>query len=158
MKIWNYIENIVLKKNYLDSNFTNDLVIVETSDHTRLSLKLSYTWQFDVNKNDPDNSIAVFDFVDDACKTIASRIRETVTQHSFNNFHKHFAKIIRESVFGVDENGKIKGRYEFLSNRLAITNVVIQSVEVWKKELPSSVEKLLNKSYWNLSKIRKWIL
>jgi major vault protein len=93
---------------------------------------LSYSWNFDVDKNDHDNSVAIFnvpDFVGDACKAIASRVRGTVAQHSFDNFHKHSAKIIRESVFGVDENGKVKNRYEFPSNRLIITNVDIQSVE-----------------------------
>jgi len=95
-------------------------------------LKLSYSWNFDVDRNDPEKSAAIFnvpDFVGDACKAIASRVRGTVAQHSFDNFHKHSARIIREAVFGVDEAGKIKPKMEFPQNRLNITNVDIQSVE-----------------------------
>jgi major vault protein len=116
----------------LGPDFTTDLVVVETSDHARLSLKLSYSWNFDIDKNDPEKSAQIFnvpDFVGDACKAIASKVRGTVAQHSFDNFHKHSAKIIREAVMGTDENGKIKAKFEFQSNRLNITNVDIQSVE-----------------------------
>jgi len=129
----------------LGPDFTTDLVVVETSDHARLSLKLSYSWNFDIDKNDPEKSAAIFnvpDFVGDACKAIASRVRGTVAQHSFDNFHKHSARIIREAVFGVDENGKIRARMEFQSNRLNITNVDIQSV----KPVDSKTRDALQKS------------
>jgi len=79
-----------------------------------------------------ETSTAIFnvpDFVGDACKAIASKVRGTVAQHSFDNFHKHSARIIREAIFGVDESGKVKGEYRFPSNRLVITNIDIQSVE-----------------------------
>ncbi len=39
------------------------------------------------------------------------------------------AKIIRASVFGLDERGKVKGRFVFPSNSLVITSIDIQSVE-----------------------------
>ena len=116
----------------LGPDFMTDIVVVETSDHARLSLKLSFNWQFDVNVNDPETTSAIFnvpDFVGDACKAIASRVRGCVAQHSFDNFHKHSARIIREAVFGVDEGGHIRGKYEFPNNRLNVTNVDIQSVE-----------------------------
>ena len=34
----------------LGPDFMTDIVIVETLDHARLSLKLSYNWQFKFNK------------------------------------------------------------------------------------------------------------
>jgi major vault protein len=116
----------------LGPDFMTDIVVVETSDHARLSLKLSYSWFFDVDKTDPETSTQIFnvpDFVGDACKSIASRVRGTVAQHSFDNFHKHSARIIREAIFGVDEEGHVKGEFRFTSNRLVITNIDIQSVE-----------------------------
>ena len=39
------------------------------------------------------------------------------------------AKIIRASVFGIDERGKVKGRFAFPANNLVITSIDIQSVE-----------------------------
>jgi major vault protein len=116
----------------LGPDFMTDVVVVETSDHARLSLKLSYNWHFEYDPQDPAKSAAIFsvpDFVGDACKAIASRVRGIVAAHSFDNFHKGSAHIIREAVFGVDQEGKPRNRFVFSSNNLVITNIDIQSVE-----------------------------
>jgi len=105
---------------------------VETSDHARLSLKLSYNWHFEYDIKDSKKSEAIFsvpDFVGDACKAIASRVRGIVAAHSFDNFHKGSASIIREAVFGVEADGKPRNRFVFSANNLVITNIDIQSVE-----------------------------
>jgi major vault protein len=106
-----------------------DIVIVETADHARLSLKLSYNWHFEVDRETPDKIFSVPDFVGDACKAIASRVRGEVALHSFDEFHRNSAKIIRTAVFGLDEKGKIKNRFGFSANNLIISNIDIQSVE-----------------------------
>jgi len=115
----------------LGPDFMTDVVIVETGDHARLSLKLSYNWHFEVDNNvkDAEKIFAVPDFVGDACKAIASRVRGAVAGHSFDEFHKHSAKLIRTAIFGIDEAGKIKNRFAFSQNKLVITNIDIQSVE-----------------------------
>jgi len=116
----------------LGPDFMTDVVVVETSDHARLSLKLSYNWHFEYDPADQIKSAQIFnvpDFVGDACKAIASRVRGIVAAHSFDNFHKSSATIIREAVFGADENGNPKNRFVFSSNNLVITNIDIQSVE-----------------------------
>jgi len=115
----------------LGTDFMTDVVIVETGDHARLSLKLSYNWFFEVDSSsqDAENIFAVPDFVGDACKAIASRVRGAVAGHSFDEFHKHSAKLIRTAIFGIDEGGKIKNRFAFSQNKLVITNIDIQSVE-----------------------------
>jgi major vault protein len=116
----------------LGPDFMTDVVVVETSDHARLSLKLSYNWHFEYDPNDQVKSAQIFnvpDFVGDACKAIASRVRGIVAAHSFDNFHKSSATIIREAVFGADENGNPNNKFVFSSNNLVITNIDIQSVE-----------------------------
>jgi len=116
----------------LGPDFMTDVVIVETADHARLSLKLSYNWHFEVNSlsKDAEKIFAVPDFVGDACKAIASRVRGAVAGHSFDEFHKHSAKLIRTAIFGIEEQtGKIKNRFGFSQNKLIITNIDIQSVE-----------------------------
>lgn len=58
-----------------------DIISVETSDHAKLNLRLSYRWNFKFDKTDAEqckNLFAVMDFVGDACKRISSRIRGTV--------------------------------------------------------------------------------
>jgi major vault protein len=115
----------------LGPDFMTDIVIVETADHARLSLKLSYNWHFEIKPDDPDveNVFSVPDFVGDACKAIASRVRGAVAGHSFDEFHKHSARLIRTAVFGLDEAGHVNNRFVFSQNKLIISNVDIQSVE-----------------------------
>jgi major vault protein len=116
----------------LGPDFMTDVVIVETSDHARLQIQLSYNWFFDINRSDAEDAAKIFqvpDFVGDACKAIASRVRGAVASSTFDDFHKNSSEIIRYAVFGRDENGNIKERFVFPSNKLVITNIDIQSVE-----------------------------
>jgi len=116
----------------LGPRFSTDVVIVETSDHARLSLKLSYNWFFEIDKKNQDQAALLFsvpDFIGDFCKAIASRVRGAVASQSFDHFHKHSADLIRKAVFGEDEAGNIRNRFLFKANNLIITNIDIQSVE-----------------------------
>lgn len=89
---------------------------------------------FDVDPDSKDKSdhakiFSVLDFTGDVCKTLGSRIRAAVAAEKFDNFHKHSARIIRGSIFGVKQSGKIGDRFDFGSNGLVITNVDVQAVE-----------------------------
>jgi len=82
------------------------------------------------------------DFVGDACKAIASRVRGDVAAVPFDAFHKNSAKIIRRAVFGVDEDTKkINDRFHFTANNLVITNIDIQSVEPVDQRTRDSLQK-----------------
>ncbi|RMZ96799.1 major vault -like, partial [Brachionus plicatilis] len=103
----------------LGPDFFTDIIQIETSDHARLSLKLSYSWYFKINKDDEKEACKLFnvpDFVGDACKAIASRIRGAVASVGFDDFHKNSAKIIRTSVFGLDEAGSVRKEFTFKQN------------------------------------------
>jgi major vault protein len=71
----------------LGPRFSTDVVVVETADHARLSLKLSYNWHFDIpRENNTEAAAAIFsvpDFIGDFCKAIASRVRGNVAQKNF---------------------------------------------------------------------------
>jgi len=128
----------------LGPDFMTDVVVVETADHARLSLKLSYNWHFEVDKTNPEKSSTIFqvpDFVGDSCKAIDSRVRGAVATVSFDNFHKHSAKIIRQAVFGIDDKEKIRNHFAFSSNNLVITNIDIQSVEPVDQRTRDSLQK-----------------
>jgi major vault protein len=120
---------------FLGPDFMTDIVVVETADHARLSLKLSYNWQFEIadktNKAQCASLFNVPDFVGDACKAIASLVRGAVARETFDHFHKYSATVIRNAVFGVPEEGQesAPNRYTFNNNCLVITNIDIQSVE-----------------------------
>jgi len=135
------IKDIALQ---LGPDFMTDIVTVETADHARLSLKLSYNWYFDINKAEPTDSEKIFqvpDFVGDGCKAIASRVRGAVAQASFDEFHKRSARIIRAAVFGLDEKDHIKKHFHFAANNLVITNIDIQSVEPVDQRTRDSLQK-----------------
>jgi major vault protein len=109
------------------------LPLLETSDHAKLKLELSYNWYFRIKDNtNQEDLIKIFevrDFVGDACSTIASRVRGHVAGLSFENFHRFSAKAIRTSIFGLDKEGKVKNDYEFVQNGLIISNIDIRKVE-----------------------------
>ena len=124
----------------LGPDFMTDIVIVETADHARLSLKLSYNWHFDADKENVEDSSKLFqvpDFVGDSCKAIASRVRGAVAATSFDIFHRDSAKVIRSAIFGAEETGK----FRFQANNLVITNIDIQSVEPVDQRTRDSLQK-----------------
>mmetsp|Transcript_16971 Transcript_16971/g.2793 ORF Transcript_16971/g.2793 Transcript_16971/m.2793 type:complete len:108 (+) Transcript_16971:94-417(+) len=86
------VENVI-KTLYviLGPDYMTDIITVETSDHASLSLKLSYNWVFDVDKNSQEQGNKIFsirDFIGDTCKTMGSRIRAAVSYHTFESFHQ----------------------------------------------------------------------
>ena len=113
----------------LGPDFMTDIVNVETSDHARLQLKLSYNWHFEVDQVDGAKLFSVPDFVGDCCKAVAGRVRSVVAATPFDAFHKASASLIREAVFGRDEKGKINNKWAPGSNGLVISNIDIQAVE-----------------------------
>ncbi|KAG8431435.1 hypothetical protein GDO86_018720 [Hymenochirus boettgeri] len=117
----------------LGPDFCTDIINIETADHARLQIKLSYNWHFDIkDKSDPAEASKIFtvpDFVGDACKAIASRIRGAVASVQFDDFHKNSNRIICSAVFGFDESMKIRNSFKFPQNNLVITSVDIQTVE-----------------------------
>lgn len=128
----------------LGPDFMTDIFTVETADHARLQLQLSYNWHFEVNKNDEAAAVRLFqvpDFVGDACKAIASRVRGAVAGVRFDEFHRNSARIIRTAVFGVDDQAHVRDEFRFKSNDLVITNIDIQSVEPVDEETLKSLQK-----------------
>ncbi|PNJ33459.1 MVP isoform 4 [Pongo abelii] len=127
----------------LGPDFFTDVITIETADHARLQLQLAYNWHFQVNdRKDPQETAKLFsvpDFVGDACKAIASRVRGAVASVTFDDFHKNSARIIRAAVFGF-ETSEAKGpdgmalprprdQAVFPQNGLVVSSVDVQSVE-----------------------------
>jgi major vault protein len=109
-----------------------DVVDIETSDHARLQFTLAYNWQFKYDKNDPRDCEKLFkvpDFIGDACKSIASRIRGAVSSVTFEDFHKRRKDLIQNAVFGVNSDGTPKEELLFPANNLQIKYVDVQNPE-----------------------------
>ena len=129
----------------LGPDFSTDIYQVETADHARLQIELSFNWHFDIkDKNDPKEAAKLFcvpDFIGDMCKSIGSKIRGDVSAVSFDNFHKHSAKIITNAVFGLDERGEVKSELRFPASNLVVTSVDVKSVEPSDQRTRDSLQK-----------------
>ena len=139
----NLIRSVAL---LLGPDFCSDIINVETSDHARLQLQLSYNWHFEVpDKDNHEEAAKLFcvpDFIGDMCKAIASRIRGAVSSVSFDDFHKNSAKIIRVAVFGIDETGRTpKEELRFTANNLVVTSIDVRSVEPVDQRTRDSLQK-----------------
>lgn len=152
----NVIKNLAI---LLGPDFFTDLIEVETRDHARLSLQLSYSWKFEVlDKNNEEECYKIFkcnDFVGDACKNIAAKIRAAVSSVPFEIFHKGSAAIVRSAVFGKDEKGNINSFLKFKANNLLITNVDIQAQEPCDVKTRENLSKLTNLSISSMNSMQK---
>jgi len=132
----------------LGPDFTSDIMEVETSDHARLSIALSYNWHFRVDKTKKESSERIFaikDFIGNMCSIMAAKIRAAVAVQTFDEFHKNFAKIVRTSVFGVNPTtGKINDEYYIEKNSMVITNIDIQNVDPVDTKTKSSLKETVN--------------
>ena len=140
-KVENQITSLSLN---LGPDFMTDVVILETSDHARLSVQLCYNWYFKFNREDKADCVKLFnvkDFVGDACKSIASRVRGAASSVSFEDFHKNNAELIKFAVFGKKPDGTPKDELVFHTNNLCITSVDIQSVEPVDEKTRESLQK-----------------
>ena len=154
-KVENVVKSLILR---LGPDSISDHVEVETSDHARLNLRLIYSWKFDYNREDKTSITRLFqvkDFVGDCCKSIASRIRGTVSMSNFDNFHKESSSIVQAGVFGLDHEKKLKIPLRFKSNGLIITNVDIQSQEPIEQKIRSILNESMKSSMQTTIKIQE---
>jgi len=125
----------------LGPDFMRDKVIVETSDHAQLQLKLSYNWKFRISKDCDEKErhqiFSVRDFVGDTCKNIAARVRGKVASVPFEEFHKNSCELIRQAVFGKHFGKALL----FSDNLLVVENVDIQSVEPVEQRTRDALQK-----------------
>lgn len=127
-KVQDVVQTLYLK---LGPVFSTDEFDVETVDHTRLKLRISYNWRFDIKSGQEAEALKIFsirDFIGDMCLTLASRIRSYIATLIFEDFHKNSDRLIKRAVFGENENGEINTKLRYDECHLIIDDVDIQSV------------------------------
>lgn len=128
----------------LGPDFMTDLVTIETSDHARLQIVLSYNWHFKYDKGNQKECQKMFqvpDFVGDVCKSVASRIRGAVSSVTFDDFHKKRKDLIQTAVFGTNPDGTPKVEFCLAANNLCITSVDVQNPEPLDPRMKESLFK-----------------
>lgn len=139
----------VIKTLYLSMGptYTTDKIEVETSDHALLIIEVAYNWFFDVkSKEDYSKIFTVRDCIGEMCSIMASRVRGSVAEMSLNEFHKSSARTIRKAVMGVSEEGKIKDKFLFENNLLAISNVDIKAITTKDEQTQMKLQVTVNKA------------
>lgn len=129
----------------LGPEIISDIVEVETSDHAKIELDLSYKWHFEYNRENPNDEVnkklfAVGDFVGDVSKSVSSRIRGTVSSITYEDFHHNSAEIIRAAVFGRDAEGNIRARRKADANNLVITSCDIKSQKPIERDIEEKLK------------------
>lgn len=127
-KVQDVVQTLYLK---LGPVFSTDEFDVETVDHTRLKLRISYNWLFDIIKGQNEEALKIFtirDFIGDMCLTMASKIRSYIATLTFEDFHKNSDRLIKRAVFGENEKGEINDKLRYDECHLVINDVDIQSV------------------------------
>jgi len=122
----------------LGPDFITDELEVETSDHARLRIRLSFNNHFEVDKTDPESAKKIFsvpDFIGFASRQLGSRIRGSVALITFDQFHKHSSQIIQTAIFGKSKELK------FNVNNLVITGIDVQSIEPSDVKMRDSLSK-----------------
>ncbi|GET88255.1 major vault protein-like protein [Leishmania tarentolae] len=124
---------------YLGPDYMADVIEVETRDHVRLRLHLAYNWEFGSlasNRKaggvDAERAFTIPDFIGEACKALASRVRSVIAGQAFEFFHCNSSTLIRQAIFTPAEDGSIVSHGDalcFTANGLYITTVDVQSVE-----------------------------
>eukprot|EP00826_Nyctotherus_ovalis_P051824 TRINITY_DN649_c0_g1_i15.p1 TRINITY_DN649_c0_g1~~TRINITY_DN649_c0_g1_i15.p1 ORF type:complete len:633 (-),score=259.21 TRINITY_DN649_c0_g1_i15:188-2086(-) len=130
--------------------FTTDKILqIETSDHARLEIQLSYNWRFQIEDQEKDGykMFNVRDFIGDMCSSMASRIRATVASIPFDQFHKSSVRTIRKAIFGIDPStNKVVNEVHIPENNLVVFNVDIQSSEPMDKRTKESLQKTVTQA------------
>lgn len=143
----------------LGPTFSTDRIQqVETSDHARLELMLSYNWRFKVEDKDRDGHkiFNVKDFVGDMCNSMASKIRATIASMPFDQFHKSSVRTIRRAIFGVDpKTDKIVEEVVNDANNLVVFNVDVQRAEAMDKKTKESLQKTVTQAIEITTKIQE---
>jgi len=112
----------------LSYNTSTDIVSIETKDGKKYTIKIKYSWFFDVDR---DASI-IFrdtDFIGSLCQSMASRIRSTVFSLTNEELKERYQFWIRSSIFGKDQNGKICSNLRFSQNGMSVISAEVFSLE-----------------------------
>ncbi len=107
----------------LGPNSMRDKLVVETADHAKLTLSVSYSWFFRKNeKEDGNKMFLIKDFVGNACRTLASRIRGIVSTVEYKDFSQNYQTIVNSVIFKKDDKGN-KIPFIFEDNNLVVSDV-----------------------------------
>jgi major vault protein len=121
----------ILRTAYLRvlNNKVSDILTVETSDHVRLTLKLSFVVDFMGTGKDRDSWFNVSNYVKFMCDHIRSILKGVAKLKTVEEFYSSYVTIIRDTILGTQDKGKRSGMV-FDENNMQVKDVEILSIEI----------------------------
>lgn len=119
--------DIVLATPYLlmQNNKVSDILEVETSDHVRVSLKLSHVVNF---TGDPEKWFSVTNYVKFMCDHVRSMLKGAIKQVSIEEFYQNAMSIIQKIVLG-------ESTLKFKENGMEVVDVEVLDVSILDTEV-----------------------
>jgi major vault protein len=108
----------------VENNQVSDVVGVETLDHVRLQLHLSYRVDFE---GDPLRWFAVENYVKFLCDHLRSLLKGAIRKHTIEDFYATSTDRIRDFILGKSEGGKRTGM-AFPANGMRVVDVDVLKV------------------------------
>ncbi len=117
--------------------------MVETVDHAKLLLDVSYNWEFLFDRKNDDEVQKIFsnkDFIGNVCKAVSSRIRGNISSKTFDDFHKNSHDLIKRSILKFDSENKLIP-FKFKENNFFITDVNSSGYQPTDKETTALLQR-----------------
>lgn len=109
-----------------DNNKVSDIISVETKDHVKLSVYVSYQVNFE---GDPLKWFNVSNYVKLLCDHARSMLKGQIRKHSVETFYADSTAIIRDIILGKSAEGSRPGMV-FLQNGMRVDDVDVLKVEL----------------------------
>jgi major vault protein len=133
------------------NNKITDIVEVETSDHVKVQLKLSYNVNFE---GDPQKWFTIENYVKHLCDHLRSILKGSIRKRTIEDFYGSSTEVIRDTILGEKplplkdgDPTKRLGRL-FAENGMRVTDVEVLGVVI----PDASIGQLLSQSQHNIVK------
>lgn len=123
------------------NNKISDIVEVETGDHVKATLKLSFCVSFE---GDSDKWFRVENYVKFLCDHVRSILKGTVKKHDVEGFYQNSLPIIRDAILGVKTDGGPRSGMLFNENGMRVHEVEVLDVTLDNPQ----IAKMLNEAQY----------
>ncbi len=122
-------DKTLLKTVYLqvEGNKVSDEVEVETQDHVKLKVKLSYRISFE---KEQEKWFDVKNYVGLLCDHLSSLVRSTVQKSPLEQFYSSSTEVVRDAVLGKKEGVQTRAGRAFAENGMRVYDLEVLQINV----------------------------
>jgi len=121
----------------VSNNKVADIIEVETKDHVKVRLKLSYTVNFE---GDPNSWFSVENYVKFLCDHIRSVLKGAVKKVKVGDFNDDSVAILRNTILGAKVEGGERPGMSFEENGMRVQEVDVLTVRIEDERIQSLLD------------------